>query len=76
MVTVDGFGSKWIVGGTLQVGGFDSTKLVDTPVSTRLAGATVQYPGNAGIGTLNVNNGAIVSLVAAGRFDRSTDRRS
>jgi T5SS/PEP-CTERM-associated repeat protein len=63
-VTVDGIGSKWIIGGALQLGGFDSTKLNGTPVTEDLPGAFVQYPGNAGIGLLTVKNGGLVDIVS------------
>lgn len=62
-VTVDGLGSKWITGGTLQVGGFNDDKFANSPPTQDIAGATVQYPGNAGHGTLNVNNGGLVNVI-------------
>ena len=62
--TVDGLGSKWIVGGSLQVGGFDSTKITNPPATQDLPGAMVQYPSNSGHGILNVNKGALVNVVS------------
>jgi hypothetical protein len=64
--TVDGVGSKWIVGGSFQIGGFDNTKFIGTPANqgTSISGGTAQYLGNTGRGILNVTNGGVVSLVA------------
>jgi T5SS/PEP-CTERM-associated repeat protein len=62
-VTVDGAGSKWIIGGSLQLGGFNDDKISNTPPTQDLAGSTVQYPGNAGHGTLTVSNGGLVNVI-------------
>jgi PEP-CTERM motif len=62
-VTVDGIGSKWVVGGSVQLGGFNSTKITNSPPTQDIAGGTVQYQGNAGRGALNVSNGGSVNLV-------------
>ncbi|MCC7475622.1 MAG: hypothetical protein IT425_09515 [Pirellulales bacterium] len=62
-VTVNGTASKWIVGGSLQVGGFDigSQGLsVGDP-----EGDNVQYSNEAGIGTLRVQEGGLVNVVNA-----------
>jgi T5SS/PEP-CTERM-associated repeat protein len=67
-VTIDGFGSKWAVqGGGLQIGGFDSTGISTDPATADLPGsdpAKTNYVPNTGRGTLNVNNGAIVTVNA------------
>jgi hypothetical protein len=52
--------SQWIVGGTLQVGGFhDLTSLVP---GMNAAGENVQYNSSVGRGTLNVLEGGVVAL--------------
>jgi hypothetical protein len=63
-VEVDGLASKWTVAGNLQLGGFhdkrDSTG-INSPED--LEGNDVVYASNVGHGTLNVKNGALVSIV-------------
>jgi T5SS/PEP-CTERM-associated repeat protein len=62
-VTVDGVGSKWVIGGSLQVGGFNNDKFTNPPATQDAAGGTVQYPGNSGRGSVSVSNGAIVNVI-------------
>ncbi len=62
-VTVNGTASKWIVGGSLQIGGFDigavGVMLGDPE------GDNVQYNSEAGRGTLHVQAGGLVNVVNA-----------
>jgi T5SS/PEP-CTERM-associated repeat protein len=60
VVTVDGAGSKWIVGGTLQVGGFHNSEFMSL---ADVKGIGALYSTNVGRGTLNVANDGLVNLV-------------
>jgi len=60
-VTVNGTASKWIVGGSLQIGGFDLGTVGVLVGDTE--GDNVQYSSAAGRGTLNVQAGALVNVV-------------
>jgi T5SS/PEP-CTERM-associated repeat protein len=57
--TVTGIASKWIIGGSLQVGGFDrgSEGVLDDA-----EGDNVLYSNESGRGTLHVNDGGFVGL--------------
>ena len=60
-VLVSGIGSKWIVSGSLQVGGFSlGPTLVPNP-----AGDDAEYGSQAGRGTLRVQAGAAVNIFSA-----------
>jgi hypothetical protein len=62
--------SKWIVGGTLQVGGF---QLGSEGVLADPEGDNVEYNSEAGRGTLYVNEGGFVGLRQAIMGDPETD---
>lgn len=62
-VTVNGTASKWIVGGSLQVGGFDIGATGVLVGDTE--GDNVQYSNAAGRGTLYVQAGGLVNVVNA-----------
>lgn len=69
-VTVNGTSSKWIIGGSLQIGGFhDSLQGAQQDVS----GTNVEYNSEAGRGTLYVQDGALVSVVPAIGADEQQD---
>jgi hypothetical protein len=78
-VTVDGVGTKWAIsGGSLQVGGFDSIGINTGPGTADVAGnnllqsnQSTDYVSNAGHGTLNVNNGAVVAINLQGPNSQS-----
>jgi hypothetical protein len=71
-VTVNGTASKWIVGGTLQVGGF--TQGVDG-ATVDLEGDNTVYSSEAGRGTLYVQDAALVNVRSAiGVTDPSEDQ--
>ncbi|HEY3392477.1 MAG TPA: dockerin type I domain-containing protein [Lacipirellulaceae bacterium] len=59
-VTVTGLNSQWIVGGTLQVGGFH--EITSATPGMANAGEDVEYNSSAGRGTLNVAEGGVVAL--------------
>jgi hypothetical protein len=59
-VTVTGPNSQWIVGGTLQIGGFHD--VVASMPGEGVAGEDVVYDSSAGRGTLNVAEGGLVAL--------------
>src|SRR3972149_2477975 len=61
-VRVDGFGSAWTVGGTLQVGAFHGSRNDDS--TDDLEGNQANYPANLGSGTLRVANEGLVSIIA------------
>ncbi|MCI0334691.1 MAG: PEP-CTERM sorting domain-containing protein [Planctomycetes bacterium] len=72
-VTVTGANSRWIVGGSLQVGGFHDSLM---GALEDVSGVNVQYnsaDGQAGRGTLNVGLGALVSVRAAIAADPDSD---
>ena len=63
-VYVDGTASKWTVGGNLQVGGFHDQRDgsgINSPED--LEGNEAEYASGVGRGTLNVSNGALVSII-------------
>lgn len=63
-VTIDGTASKWIVSGSLQVGGFaDVSDGLNS--DTDLEGDNVLYNSKFGQGQLNVSNGAVVNIHGA-----------
>lgn len=62
-VTVTGTASKWIVGGSLQVGGFDEG--VGLAGAADLEGDDTVYAPTAGRGTLNVQDGGLVNVRAS-----------
>jgi T5SS/PEP-CTERM-associated repeat protein len=70
LVTVSGSGSKWLIGGSLQIGGFHDApgELGD---SGDFEGDNVEYVDNAGTGTLFVDTGGLVSRPAPGHRDRT-----
>ena len=61
-VYVDGLASKWTVGGILQIGGFHNS-LNTTGSDPDIDGNDAAYSSSVGRGTLNVTNGALVSIV-------------
>ncbi|MCI0491971.1 MAG: hypothetical protein L0Z07_03425 [Planctomycetes bacterium] len=61
-VTVDGNGSKWIVGGTMQIGGYHNAS-EGAGFGADLEGDDTQYAPTVGRGTLNVTNGGFVSIL-------------
>jgi T5SS/PEP-CTERM-associated repeat protein len=62
--TITGSGSKWIVAGSFQVGGFDNGSGTGGVLSTGgdLEGDNTTYGNQAGRGTLYVNNGGLVQI--------------
>ena len=68
-MTVNGTASKWIVGGSLQVGGFDLGLQGVTVGDTE--GDNVLYNSEAGRGTLYVQAGGLVNVVNAIGADRT-----
>lgn len=62
-VTVNGTASKWIVGGSLQIGGFDIGAVGLIVGDTE--GDNVQYNSEAGRGTLYVQAGGLVNVINA-----------
>ncbi len=73
-VTVTGPSSKWIVGGSLQVGGFD-IGLSNMTIGD-LEGDDTLYGDQVGIGTLYVNDGGLVSIrnaIGVDPMNTSTD---
>jgi hypothetical protein len=69
-VNVIGEGSQWIVGGTLQIGGFHD--IPGLPAVTG-PGVNVQYDSTVGRGTLKVADGALVSVRPAIEADELID---
>jgi T5SS/PEP-CTERM-associated repeat protein len=83
-VTVTGVGSKWLVGGTLQIGGFNLGTATGTAGGIDFTGANTDYNSEAGRGTLNVLDSGLVNItlgpgnidadaplyLAVGRFGR------
>ena len=63
-VTVSGPASKWIVSGSLQIGGFNFGQTGQV-VAGDPEGDGVLYSSAAGRGTLNVQAGAVVNLINA-----------
>jgi hypothetical protein len=70
-VTVQGANSKWIIGGSLQIGGFHETSggLMGEEV-----GVTAEYNSTVGRGILRVNDGGLVSIRSAIDADPTTDQ--
>jgi hypothetical protein len=80
-VTINGGLSKWVVGGSLQIGGFHNSSAGALPDAE---GLFAQYESDVGRGTLRIQDGAVVTvrpaqgsdpdqddlLVAIGRFGR------
>ncbi len=62
--TITGNGSKWTIGGSLQVGGVDLGTSSGGVFSSLgdLEGDNTQYPSQAGRGTLYVNEGGLVEV--------------
>jgi T5SS/PEP-CTERM-associated repeat protein len=62
--TITGSGSKWVVGGSFQVGGFDIGSGTGGVFSTGgdLEGDNTTYGSQAGKGTLYVNDGGLVQI--------------
>ena len=62
--TITGSGSKWIVAGSFQVGGFDNGTGTGGVLSTGgdLEGDNTTYGNQAGRGTLYVNAGGLVQV--------------
>lgn len=61
-VLVDGIGSKWIVGGTLQVGAYHNSTIGTAGVED-VPGINTVYGNTIGRGTLTVSNGGIVNVL-------------
>jgi hypothetical protein len=70
VVSVDGAGSKWIVGGTLQVGGFHNSEFMSL---ADVKGIGAVYASNVGRGTLNVANDGLVNLIFPSDGTTSSD---
>ena len=69
-VTVTGANSKWIIGGSLQIGGFhDSLQGMLQDVS----GVNAQYNSEAGVGDLYVSDGGFVNIRPAIEADPTQD---
>ena len=68
-VTVTGLGSKWIIGGSLQVGGFDDADEELGIGGKDFEGDNVLYSSEAGRGTLNVQEGGIVNVILSAAAD-------
>jgi hypothetical protein len=62
-VYVDGIPSKWTVAGNLQIGGFHDAEDSVVTNESDIEGNDVIYGSGVGRGTLNVSNGALVSIV-------------
>ena len=62
IVTVMGFGSKWVIGGSLQVGGFHDAD-EGLLMGKDFEGDDVIYTAEAGRGTLRVEESGIVNVV-------------
>jgi T5SS/PEP-CTERM-associated repeat protein len=70
VVSADGVGTKWAIqGGSLQIGGFDGRGIDTNPASpfadvagNNATGKTTNYLTNSGRATLNVSNGAVVTI--------------
>lgn len=60
-VNVVGPESKWVLGGTLQIGGFHD---VVTGGTTDIEGDDAIYANNVGRGTLNVSDGGLVNIIS------------
>ena len=60
--TVAGAGSKWIIGGSLQVGGFDIGLTGGGTTIGDPIGDNTQYSSQSGRGTLYVNDGGLVTI--------------
>jgi hypothetical protein len=62
--TITGIGSRWVVGGSFQVGGFDNGSGTGGVLSTGgdLEGDNTTYASQAGRGTLYVNDGGLVQI--------------
>ncbi len=72
-VNVEGVASKWTVGGNLQIGGFHNNRSGTGPLALEdLEGNEVVYNSGVGRGTLNVSDGALVSIVTP-PLDNPTD---
>ena len=64
LVTVDGPGSRWMVGGDLQIGGFHNNRTGVGPLAREdLEGEEAIYGSGVGRGTLKVSNDALVSII-------------
>jgi hypothetical protein len=62
-VVVDGIASTWLIGGTLQLGGFHNS-INDSDSMEDMEGDEAFYPASTGRGTLNIANGGLVSIVS------------
>jgi hypothetical protein len=62
-VYVDGIPSKWTVAGNLQIGGFHDAEDSVVTNESDIEGNDVVYGSSVGRGTLNVSNGALVSII-------------
>ena len=66
--------SKWIIGGSLQVGGFhDADESIGMGLDTDFEGDDVEYSNEAGRGTLIVENGGIVNVLFPADTDPQID---
>ncbi|MGD9634461.1 MAG: dockerin type I domain-containing protein [Pirellulales bacterium] len=73
-VYVDGTSSRWITAGNLQVGGFHDNRIGTGPTSEEdLEGNEAIYNSGVGRGTLNVTNGALVSIVTPPLDENAAD---
>jgi T5SS/PEP-CTERM-associated repeat protein len=75
-VTVDGANSDWVIGGSLQVGGFH---FATTGSLANVAGDKTLYASQTGRGNLYVRNGGLVNILppldSDGRSDPSTSNQ-
>ncbi len=60
-VTLDGLGSTWTIRNSLQLGGFDDPQPLGPNIESE--GDDTNYDSTVGRGTLNVRNGATVSII-------------
>jgi T5SS/PEP-CTERM-associated repeat protein len=70
--TVTGPGSKWLLSGSLQVGGFDIGEADQTTGAPEVEGDNVLYNSQSGRGNLYVNDGGMVNIQNAIGVDNST----
>jgi T5SS/PEP-CTERM-associated repeat protein len=73
VATVTGPASKWIIGGSLQIGGFNFGATGDPTAPDDFEGDEAQYNSEAGRGTLHVNDGALVNVRTAIGEDTNDD---
>jgi hypothetical protein len=70
IVTVNGPSSMWVIGGSLQIGGFHDAV---QGLSSDVDGDNVEYAVDSGTGTLYVEDGALVRIRFALEADETDD---